>query len=148
MRTLLTIAIVCFIATISDSDGVAQEPKKTEPLVVRVLRGWSLEKLGGDEEMCRSREAIYALHFGVHLGWPRVGAVYKSLDEVAKIYPDKEFLRKLDKEVDFSKNVLLRYSWEGGGPPFSYRVLGSKERPVVVFRQLASNAGSLQPRLR
>jgi hypothetical protein len=29
-------------------------------------------------------------------------------------------------------DVLLRYSWNGGGPPFSYRVL-SKERPVLVF---------------
>jgi hypothetical protein len=133
MRMLLAIACFCFIAATSDSDGVAQEPKKGEPPVVRLLEGWSLGRLGGDEESVRSREAIYALHFGAHFGWPRVGAVYKSLDEVATRYPDKEFLRKLDKEVDFSKNVLLRYSWEGGGSPFSYRVLGSKERPVVVF---------------
>jgi hypothetical protein len=135
MRTLLAIAVVWFIVAVSENDGAAQEPKKREPPAVRVLQGWSLDKLGGDEEMCRSREAIYAFYFGVHFGWPRVGAVYKSLDEVAKIYPDKEFLRKLDKEVDFSKNVLLRYAWDAGGNPFSYQVLGTRERPVLVFSQ-------------
>lgn len=126
MRILSAIAVVCFVAAVTESDGVAQAPGK--PLVVRVLKGWSLEKLGGDEESVRRRDLRWP-----NLDWPPVGVVYKSLDEVARAYPDKKFLEKLDQEVDFSKNVLLRYSWKGAGPPVFYRVWESKAGPFVVF---------------
>lgn len=134
MRMLIAIGIVCFVTTAPENHGVAQEPKKGEPLVVRVLKGWSLEKLGGDEERDANSALLrqYKRALGLEV-WPDVGAVYKSLDQVATRYPDKEFLKKLDKEVDFSKNVLLRYSWDSGGNPMSYRVSGSKEKPIVIF---------------
>ena len=110
------------------------EPKKKKSPVVRVLKGWSLEKLGGDEESFPGRRLMEWPGVGV---WPPVGVVYKSLDEVARAYPDKKFLEKLDKEVDFSENILLRYSWKGAGPPVCYRVWDrvwdSKEGPFLIF---------------
>jgi hypothetical protein len=133
MRILIAIAIVCFVAAVTENDGVAQEPKKEKTPAVRVLKGWSLEKLGGDEELAMMGRRLMEWP-GVG-DWPPVGVVYKSLDEVTRAYPDKKFLEKLDKEVDFRKNILLRYSWKGFGSSVSYRVLESKEGPVVVFTE-------------
>ena len=95
----------------------ASTPCRAEdgPAVVRVLKGWTLEKLGGYEDSKTSP------------------AVYMSLDDVAKVYADKEFLAKLDKEVDFSKNVLLRYAWKENGPPVSYEVQKTDKGPIVIF---------------
>ena len=129
MRILIAIALVCFVSAFPEN-GVAKEPKKEKTPVVRVLKGWSLEKLGGDEESFARRRLLEWPGVG---DWPPVGVVYKSLDEVARAYPDKKFLEKLDKEVDFRKNILLRYSWKGFGSPVSYRVWESKDGPVVIF---------------
>jgi hypothetical protein len=127
MRTLIALVTVGFVGAITQTGVLAEDPKKEKPNVVRVLKGWKLDKLGGDEDSKTSP------------------AVYKSLDEVAKAYPDKEFLAKLDKEVDFSKNVLLRYAWKGGGPPVSYEVKESKKGPIVVFTPNKERTADLIP---
>jgi hypothetical protein len=112
---------------VRDAARIALERLTKVQTVVRTLRNWEVDKLGGGEDSKISP------------------AIYRSLEEVAKIYPDKEFLAKFNKDVDFSKNILLRYAWKQGGPPVSYEVKESKDGPIVVFTPNKERTTDLKP---
>jgi hypothetical protein len=56
-----------------------------------------------------------------------------SADEAAKVF-DKDTLEKVKKEVDFSKEKLVCFDWEGSGQDMvAFKLDKDKDAQVVVF---------------
>jgi hypothetical protein len=60
-------------------------------------------------------------------------AEIKTAEEAAKVF-DKDALEKVKKEVDFSKEKLVCFDWEGSGQDMlAFKVEKDKDAQVVVF---------------
>jgi hypothetical protein len=60
--------------------------------------------------------------------------------ELAQAIPDQAWQDKISKQVDFTKEQLLYFSWTGsGGDKLSSKVENDKKVPAVVFQFLAGS---------
>jgi RNA polymerase sigma factor (sigma-70 family) len=58
-----------------------------------------------------------------------------SLEELTKAFPEEEWQKKIAKQVDFSKEYLLFFTWSDlPGHKLSFKVEESKTGPVAVFQ--------------
>lgn len=68
-----------------------------------------------------------------------------SAEELAKNVPDKEAQAALKKEVDFSKEYLLVFTWAGsGGDRLDHKVEKTKGGAEVVFNRIHGDTNDLR----
>jgi hypothetical protein len=69
-----------------------------------------------------------------------------SAKELVKAIPVEEVQKRLQKEVDFSKQQILFFAWSGsGGDKLTYTIDKGKKGPVVVFQYQRGLLKNLAP---